>query len=200
MPMSAPKLSQKLLKSMRAFIKAMAPDATPQEFQKIMADAIAKGVVKSIKQTKATASSPAGSQISPSVGIQGLDPVSMTGIAQGVFLSKNGTIGVAMVPIFTAIFSELALHMKTAVKVESTSGYGGQLDKFTVINKTKVLNNILMELPPQVKTQLFASKSGKLMFEAIATGFVTDLLTKGKPTLIPASGGDDTGLAIGKFS
>lgn len=198
MPMNEAQLDKKVLKSLRAFIKSISVEATPQEFQSYLSKAVAYGIIKSVKRAKGVGTT-GSSATGPSIGIKGLKPLNMVSAAKKVFLSKNGTVGVALIPILTAIFSEVATHMKI-VKIESISGYGGSINKITNISKEIVLKNILKELPPQIKAPIMKSAAGKILFEAVASGFATDLLKSGKPSPIPTSGGDSTGPTIARFS
>ena len=201
MTMSAELLGNAILASMQSNIKAKYPNAIPMPFQPIMANAIAKGFVKSLQIASGIGSPGQLPAVGPGLGITGLSPDAMVAEAKPVFLGKIGSIGEALELILSAIYTPTVAHMAlVTVTSAPTSTFGGVINTISQMPPSLVLDNILAEIPDQYKNPMLTAKAGPIMFEAIATGFANVMLLQGKPGPIPMATSGSTGLTIAKFS
>ena len=201
MTMSAELLGNTILASIQGNIKAKYPEAIPMPFQTILANAIAKGFVKSLQIASGIGSPGQYQATGPGTGITGLSPDDMVAAAKPVFIGKIGSIGEALELILSAIYVPTVAHMaQVTVMTAPTSGFGGVISVISQMPPSLVLSNILAEIPDQYRIPMLKAKAGPIMFEAIATGFANVMLQQGKPAPIPMATTGSAGVTVAKFS
>jgi len=103
-----------------------------------------------------------------------------------------------MKPILTAITMSVVDHFAKAIEVTSISGFGGQPLPPTGGSPKVIMDFIEKALPPELASQIKASKTQGGLIRSIATGLSVGL-SAGIPGIIPASSPPPSGVILAVF-
>lgn len=200
MPLIEQSLASQIGNMIPTMMKTVSPMAEPMPFQKTLGNAVAAGIQK-IMTSKAQATGiPLGPMVGPGSSILGFVPPAAAALAVAYYSSKVGSVGVALMPMMLGVFIPVSLYLLSAT-VMSISGMGGTFTPASISGwgKDDLAKEIINAFPTEEKKQLEESDTGKILIEAIASGFTMHLQLTGIPGPIPAAG-IPAGPLIAKFS
>jgi hypothetical protein len=201
MALNADILKQDILLTLRKNIRAKYKKAKPMPFQEIMAEAIAKGIIDSVKSGSAMGLLPTKMVAPPIVyGIKGISGDLCRETAKLFYRQQIGSVGETIDIILDSIFGPLLTHLEKFVEIVPVSGFGGPLPKILNITAEVTYRNILDNLPAKSRSQIEKSRAGGLLFKAVAEGFAKQITATGFAKDLPEMPDDDpVGIAIAGF-
>lgn len=167
-------------------------------FQAVLAQAVAEGIIKSVKASGLAAGGVGDPATGPGHGISGLSASSMTSAAKGVMSDMNGSTGDAIEPLLDGVFESVVDEMSNAT-ITSVSGKGGAPLQLSGITGKLVESAILSAFPGEAGDQVKSSQSGMTLVKAIAEAFADEFTSSGKAGTIPSSG-SSPGPIVAKIS
>lgn len=171
--------------------------AEATQFQSDLSKACAEGLCNAMTQQAIGIGGVGPPAAGPGVGISSISARSMVSGASAYMQQNTGSKGAALEPLLDGIFTPMVKALAT-VTVTSESGFGGQCTSISGLTVGSVTSLILAGFSADARQKLTSSRGGKILVEAVATGFVNQVST-GIPGIIPVGTGTP-GPTIAKFS
>ena len=179
------KMSKDMLKFFRINMKSISPQAVPQDFQKEICEAIAKGVINTLKQSKTIGG---GTNATGASGI-GLvvDSTIMITTATQAMIGFTGGGGVALPKMMESFFIPIAAHLATNTEIKSTSGFGGQGGPPVGAVPVVFEKMIFDELHDDTQKGMKKSKQGMFFIKSLSLGLGAGM-SAAIPGFVPMTG------------
>jgi hypothetical protein len=198
MPLIPGQIADQIATRIAANIRGKNPTAVVTPFQADIASACANGFVNALTQLAIGVGGVGPPAAGPGQGISNVRSDTMVLAGRAYMVQNAGSEGSALADLLDGIYSPM-VDALSQVMVTSVSGFGGQCTSITGITIGAVAQLILAAFPADARSKLLNSSAGKILIEAIANGFATQISSSGIPGPIPVGTGTP-GPTVAKFS